>query len=123
MILLNRAHPFIADKHNTTKKRGNCFVRVSGKEIFFSSMACKLFELAVGDYVEFIMDGGQIFFAKTGDEIGFRLRKKDRTNLQVTNRPLVRQLLGDADILNYSLEKTGSDYGGAPLIKLSLYTI
>lgn len=120
MQLINKAHPLIAPGADQAKSRASAFVRVSGKEVYFSALACRQYELVWGEYIEFITIENRWHFVKSlDDKLGFKLNKKTKTSLRIVNTTLAKMILRGYKILNFNLEKTTDDYGKFPLIALT----
>lgn len=108
---------------NVNRHRGQVFIKISKKEIYFSMGAVRAFNLVRGKYIHFMEEDKIWFFFQNDDASGFTLTSKSNYGLRVSNKVLIETFIREAKIKSLpvilQLEKTAQEYGGQPIIKMN----
>jgi hypothetical protein len=92
MNLINKKHPAIIE----AKRKSECYMSVSERQIWISHEAVNRFGLVAGKYLHFLNDDREWSFLQNEDSDGFLLQhngKPSSNALMITSRPLIQMFL------------------------------
>jgi hypothetical protein len=92
MNVINKKHPAIIE----AKRKSECYMSVSERQIWISHEAAHRFGLSAGKYLHFLNDGREWSFFQNEDPDGFFLQHNGKPSsdaLMITSRPLIRMFL------------------------------
>lgn len=120
MKLINKKHPAIIE----LKRKSECYMSVSDRQIWISHEAANRFGLVPGKYLHFLNDGREWSFLQNDDPDGFFLQHNGKPSsdaLMITSRPLSNMILKTTGFPSgtwlYLLE-SGVEYQGCKVVQI-----
>lgn len=120
MNLINKKHPAIIE----AKRKSDCYLSVSERQIWISHEAVNRFELMPGKYLHFLNDDREWSFLQNDDSDGFLLQHNGKASsaaLMITSRPLIQMFLKSTGFKSGTwlyLLATGNELNGCKIVQI-----